>query len=129
MNKYIEIIIKMCSELDEFYQCFVNDLKYDILFNKIIGPFGGVARSYTFNSNNGMIKVVCDKGVNTLGYSSISIKLLGTVRSVGEHITSEGSSFLTSGMTIDKDGNSRMHNPLSISEYNFPTPIPGRSIA
>lgn len=30
----------MYSELDEFYQCFVNDPKYDILFNKVVGPFG-----------------------------------------------------------------------------------------
>lgn len=109
----------MYSELDEFYQCFVNDPKYDILFNKVVGPFGGVVRSYTFNSNNVMIKVICDKGINTLGYSSINVKLLGTVRSVCERITSEGSSFLTAGITIDNGGKSRMYNPFSISEYNF----------
>ena len=119
----------MCDIIEDFYKCFTEDFKYDVLNNKTIGPLGGVSRSYTFNSGVGPVKLTCKRGITTLGLSIIEIKLLGTVKSLGERITSEGTTFISTSLTIDKDGKSEINQLLSTSKYNFPKPLPGRYIA
>lgn len=114
----------MCSKLEEFYKCYTSDPKYDILKNKRKGFLGGTTDSYTFQSNVGLVKIVCNKGLDTIGFSEIDVRLLSTVATKNDVITSEGSSFITTNDStfIDKEGNAKLRNLFTYSEYNFPTP-------
>ena len=112
-----------CSEINNFYKCFT-DIKFGMLANNTIGPFGGVTNTYTFQSKTGLVKVQCDSGINTLTFSNIKILLLGSVKSSGESISSEGTGFNARKISrIENNGTASIKTLFFNGNITFPIPI------
>lgn len=111
-----------CSHIDEFYQSLEASGKYEpIVSQKTFGLFSGTRSSYSVPTSDGFVKIKCDSGLNTLGWSYLNI--MNSVPGNSTGLTSEGSSFFAKYIKpLDPNGFLQVDTLTSSATVQLPYP-------
>jgi len=83
----------------------------------------GTRSSYSVPTSGGFVKVKCDSGVNTIGWSRLDIMILGSVRGDSTGVTSEGTSFFAKSIQpLDSNGFLQVNTLTSTATVQLPYP-------
>jgi hypothetical protein len=113
-----------CDAIRDYYSMF-ND--HGLTGSDMTGPFGGQKVIYTVPTEAGLFRISCDRGVNTLGFSSLRIAQLGSMRgyigkdggSVGPVTDSYASLRISS---VSPTGVTEVQTLFTTAKVQLPTP-------
>ena len=118
--------IKGCSEIISFLDYYTHKQGINVVKNKVNGIFGGTGVNYTYQSDNGLVKVSCNHGMDTMFrlFTNIGVNYLGSFKSIGNSVGSEGSKVAALSMSyIDENGKFTAKMLVNTIEMQLPLPI------